>query len=576
MLNLPILHQKLSATSRFLMAIGLYLLALVLHFLTIPITAGLAYVTFFPAVTLSFYLCGLRPGILATILSAITGLFIFTPPVWSFPSNFYEYTGFIYFLFSAYLSGFVITRLQDYELKTARELGASKIDLEHSKNILKLAKQASRAGTWYWNIKTNQFIWDDEMFSLFGLEKTEPSLELWENVLHPHDKHHAVAAVQNSINHKTPFIYSYRVMLPDNQIRWIDAFGSTYFDSKGNPEEMVGICLDASTIHESEELIKENEKRFRYLFEHLPVPYQSIDESGRLIDANPKMAELLGFVSPNQMIGMNFCDFLDKDYSEMNTEKCDEFKRTHHLDGELQLINAKGKKIIVLVTSHAENNVNGHYVKTHLVMSNITERRGWENALIKLNNELESKVLERTAELEKANTILKEIAREDALTKIPNRLALNERLHTEFVRLKRKKHPYVILMLDIDHFKRVNDEYGHAVGDEVLIKIASSLKSSIRAVDFACRFGGEEFLVLLPDTSSEAGYQVAEKIRKTIEASQHPAVAGKVTISIGLAIADASDQDEYVAIKNADDALYQAKYSGRNQTSTYSKLVAIN
>lgn len=139
MLNSPILHQKLSATSRFLIAIGLYLLALVLHFLTIPITAGLAYVTFFPAVTLSFYLCGLRPGILATILSALSGMLIFTPPVWSFPSNFYEYAGFIYFLFSAYLSGFVITKLQEYELKVAGELETSKIDLKHSKNILKFA-----------------------------------------------------------------------------------------------------------------------------------------------------------------------------------------------------------------------------------------------------------------------------------------------------------------------------------------------------------------------------------------------------------------------------------------------------
>lgn len=359
------------------------------------------------------------------------------------------------------------------------------------------------------------------------------------------------------------------MILPDNRIRWIEAFGATYFDAKGDLAEMVGICLDSSAIHASEELIKENEKRFRYLFEHLPVPYQSIDGSGRLLDANPKMAELLGFEIANKVSGMNFCEFLDKDYPETNAEMCEKFKRTHHLDGELQLVNANGKKISVLVTSHVERDVDGHYLKTHLVISNITERRSWENVLTKLNNELESKVSERTAELEKANAILKEIAREDPLTKIPNRLALNERLHTEFVRLNRKNHPYVILMLDIDHFKRVNDEYGHAVGDEILVSFANSLKSSIREVDFVCRFGGEEFLVLLPDTSSEAGYKVAEKIRKTIEASQHP-VAGKVTISVGLAIADALDKDEDVAIKNADNALYQAKKSGRNQTAVYS------
>lgn len=562
------LHHIHSASARYAIAIALYLIALALHFLTIPISAGLAYVTFFPAVILSFYFCGLRPAIVTTVLSAFSGMFIFTPPVWTLPTSFHEYVGLFYFLLSSCLSGFIIARLQTYEQAVTEQLEDSNKELGHSNHILKLAKEAAKAATWHWDIKNNHLIWDDEMFSLFGLEKIEPKLELWEQVLHPHDKHAALAALQNSIENNTPFICSYRIMLADNQIRWIDAFGSTYFDAAGNPAEMVGICLDSSVIHESEHLIKENENRLRYLFEHLPVPYQAIDVSGRWLDVNQKMADLLGFVTPNQMIGLNFFDFMHDDYRAQNEEKHVEFKRTHLLDGELQLFNRKGKKVSVIIASHVEKDVNGLYLKTHMMMTDITERRGWEDALAKLNTELEMRVAQRTAELEQANTILQEVAREDALTKIPNRLALNERLRTEFVRLKRRKHPYVILMLDIDYFKHVNDTYGHAVGDAVLIQLANSLKGSIRADDFVCRFGGEEFLVLLPDTSVDAGYQVAEKIRKTIEAFMHPH-AGKMTVSVGLAMADDQDSDEYVAVNKADDALYQAKKSGRNQTSVH-------
>ncbi len=561
-------HHNRSANVRYSIAIALFLIALALRFATIPLSAGLAYVTFFPAVILSFYFCGLRPGIVTSILSALSGLFIFTPPVWTVPTNFYEYAGFAYFLFSSYLTGLLITRLQNYEEEVIEQLEDSNKELGHSKNIVKLAKEAAKAATWCWDLKNNQVIWDDEMFSLFGLEKCEPKFELWEKVLHPHDKHTVMAALQNSIDQHTPFICSYRILLANNQIRWIDAFGSTYFDSEGNPVEMVGICLDSSVLHESEHLLKENENRLRYLFEHLPVPYQAIDSAGRWLDVNHKMADLLGFVSPNQMIGLNFFDYMHGDYREQNEEKHTEFRRTHLLDGELQLLDRRGKKIIVITASHAEKDLNGVYLKTHLIMTDITERRGWEDALAKLNADLETRVTQRTAELEQANAILQEVVREDALTKIPNRLALNERLRTEFVRLKRRKHPYVILMLDIDYFKHVNDTYGHAVGDDVLIQLANSLKGSIRADDFVCRFGGEEFLVLLPDTDIQAGYQVAEKIRKTIEALVHPN-AGKMTVSVGLAMADAQDSDEYAAVNKADDALYQAKKSGRNQTSVY-------
>jgi len=180
-----------------------------------------------------------------------------------------------------------------------------------------------------------------------------------------------------------------------------------------------------------------------------------------------------------------------------------------------------------------------------------------------MNAELELKIAARTAELSKANEDLRHLSRHDALTGLNNRLSANERLHSEFIGMKRSQNNYAVLMLDIDSFKEVNDIHGHAIGDSVLQQLAQILKTTLRESDFAARYGGEEFLLLLPNTELFDARLVAEKIRHTIEATPHP-VAGKITVSIGVAIATPEELDEFIAVKESDDYLYAAKKSGRN------------
>ncbi|MEP7155527.1 MAG: diguanylate cyclase [Betaproteobacteria bacterium] len=185
-------------------------------------------------------------------------------------------------------------------------------------------------------------------------------------------------------------------------------------------------------------------------------------------------------------------------------------------------------------------------------------------ALAESNVQLEHKVSERTAQLALLNEELRQQARRDALTGLDNRLAVNERLHEEFVRMKRSGRTYAVLLLDIDHFKKVNDTHGHAVGDETLQQVAQILKASLRESDFVARYGGEEFLALLPETDLDNARQVAEKIRARIEGANLPIVK-QVTISIGLAMSDAGQEDEDDAVRQADDRLYRAKGAGRNR-----------
>ncbi len=196
-----------------------------------------------------------------------------------------------------------------------------------------------------------------------------------------------------------------------------------------------------------------------------------------------------------------------------------------------------------------------------------TVRHHNEAHIRQLNAELESKVIARTAELAQANAALHRLARIDVLTDLPNRLAANERLREEFVRMKRTGQSYAVLMIDVDHFKAVNDRHGHAVGDQVLQSVAQGLRAPLRESDFVARFGGEEFLVVLPHTDEAGASLVAEKLRGNIEEAPVSS-AGRITISVGVALATPSHDTEDQAVQQADDRLYTAKQNGRNRVVT--------
>lgn len=181
------------------------------------------------------------------------------------------------------------------------------------------------------------------------------------------------------------------------------------------------------------------------------------------------------------------------------------------------------------------------------------------------NAQLEQKVAERTAELQQANAGLQSLVRRDVLTRLSNRMAANERLTLEFVRMKRSQITYCVMMIDIDSFKRVNDTFGHADGDQVLQRVAKAISASVRESDFVARYGGEEFLVVLPATDIVGATVVAERCRKAVERLEDAKV-GRVTVSIGLAEATIEQRGENEAVHLADGLLYEAKRAGKNRT----------
>jgi len=152
----------------------------------------------------------------------------------------------------------------------------------------------------------------------------------------------------------------------------------------------------------------------------------------------------------------------------------------------------------------------------------------------------------------------------DGLTGVFNRRYFEIRVQEEIERAKRYTGAMSLVMIDIDHFKRLNDEFGHLMGDDVLRQISTFFSQNLRKVDVACRYGGEEFAIIVPETTGEDAYYVAEKLRKVIQSSVFPGVPRPVTISAGVASYPANGSTRDELIKAADEALYSAKQSGRN------------
>jgi diguanylate cyclase (GGDEF)-like protein len=160
---------------------------------------------------------------------------------------------------------------------------------------------------------------------------------------------------------------------------------------------------------------------------------------------------------------------------------------------------------------------------------------------------------------------VKQLAYLDGLTGIFNRRYFETRITEEIERARRFGTELSLVMVDVDKFKSLNDSYGHLLGDEVLRQVSSLLSRQVRKIDVVCRYGGEEFVILLPQTAPEQAFHVAEKLRRALEEWHFPGVPTALTISGGVAVYPVHGDTRDALVKAADAALYAAKGAGRNR-----------
>ena len=176
----------------------------------------------------------------------------------------------------------------------------------------------------------------------------------------------------------------------------------------------------------------------------------------------------------------------------------------------------------------------------------------------------------QNGELEKLNRMLFEQSRQDPLTSLGNRLRLREDLQVLQSRTERYGHSYAVVLCDVDFFKAYNDRYGHLAGDDVLRRVAATISSDLRTGDTAYRYGGEEFLVVLPEQDAEAAAAITDRLRQAVEGLGIPHAdggpGGVLTISAGVAVSTGAGDTDGL-LKAADEALYAAKSGGRNRVA---------
>ena len=267
----------------------------------------------------------------------------------------------------------------------------------------------------------------------------------------------------------------------------------------------------------------------------LPGIYYLADREGRFHRWNQELEQVTGYTAED-LPGVSALDLIAPDSRPAVQEAAEQALARGWAEVEAELVTREGES------------------RPYLLSAGRVEFR---------DRPLLSTVAVDIARRKSAEQKLRRMATHDPLTGLLNRRGIDQRLAQEVKEARRYDRPLAVAMFDIDHFKRVNDTYGHDVGDEVLQAVARVAQAHLRASDMLARWGGEEFLVVAPETDGDGARELAEKLRQSVEASSHPE-AGRVTISAGVA-AFTGDGEAQDLVKRADGALYQAKEGGRNR-----------
>ena len=241
-----------------------------------------------------------------------------------------------------------------------------------------------------------------------------------------------------------------------------------------------------------------------------------------------------------------------------------------HITCPLERIFERGESSVKVLHTHFDSEGNEHHVE--ITASAVKDSRGETFAMVEswrdiMDNKTDDELVKLVKRLNEVQTHLRHMAVTDELTGLRNRRYIVERLEEEFQRSRRTGRPLGLIMLDIDHFKQINDAYGHIFGDVVLRVIASRIKSSLRKHDLVGRVGGEEFLVVCPESSLEDTVVVAERIRNIINGEEigDGVYHVRIALSAGVTMLTAGDDSADKVFSRADTALYKAKEEGRNR-----------
>ncbi|MDX1572404.1 MAG: diguanylate cyclase [Methylophaga sp.] len=416
----------------------------------------------------------------------------------------------------------------------------------------KHALEGSGEGVWDWSILDDKVIFSDQLLRMLGYEPGEfsPQLSEWADRVHPDDREQVFKDIDAMLdNTQSDYRNEHRMRCKDGSWKWILDRGTVIErDTDGKPLRAVGTHSDISWRKEAEIALRQSEERFRNAFDTAAIGMALVDLDGRWVEVNDALCDMLGY-QENELLQLTFMDVTHPDDLDLDQQYVEKLiaGQLDHYQMEKRYFRKNGNTVDVLLSVSVVHDAEGKVLHFVSQIEDITAR--------KLEQER-----------------IRQLAFYDPLTELPNRRLFDERISQAMLTARRNKQQLALMFIDVDHFKQINDNYGHDIGDEVIKVVADKMLAVLRASDTLARFGGDEFVVLLSDVPSpQAAIKVAENLRRPfVEKMQFDGQSIRIKLSIGVALW-IPENGELLAswMKKADIALYDVKAKGRNAVGLY-------
>ena len=433
-------------------------------------------------------------------------------------------------------------------VRNITEQRRQELALNESRQRLRLALESADLGTWDWHIPSSRLFASARAAQLQGLEPAPfegAFLDFFRQV--PMEDRHSLRQNYQQLveERRSHYQVTYRVQLANGGLRFLESTAKLQLDDAGQPQRMVGTLVDISERLLREQRLQASEEKFAKAFHSSPDAITITErDSGRYIEVNEGFTRITGYL-PDEVVGRTSFELDIWAYPEERS------RMIEHLAQQGQVL-------------HMEMHGRHRDGEVHLVDVSVQpiELNGAPCLLLTARD---------ISELKQAQAQVQHLAYHDALTNLPNRALLMDRLTQQIALLKRHDLRGALLFLDLDHFKHINDSLGHPVGDSVLRLVTARLEASVRLEDTVARLGGDEFVVLLSGLEGKRSEvtrhvrQVADKLRQLL--AEPMLLDGhrlQVTPSIGVALIPDHGNTPADLLKRADIALYRAKDSGRN------------
>ncbi|MFD1703090.1 diguanylate cyclase [Methylopila henanensis] len=428
--------------------------------------------------------------------------------------------------------------------------------LTESEQRLRLALEGSgMVGIWTLDVQSRTTIADANVARTYGLSPEACEAGISDShfmaAIHPEDLQRVSDALNKAIETRAVYRCRYRVVADGAHLRWVITSARPVCDETGAVSRLLGVVIDVTDQMETASALAESRFQFQTLTETLPQIVWSCDAEGRHDYFSARWSEFTG-VQPQDITEDTWKTLVYSDHWPMVSEAWDYARRTGvPYDIDYRFRHRSGEYRWLRVMALPMRDEHGRITRWFGTSTDVHE-----TYLLGEERERLARELER-------------VATEDYLTRALTRRAFFERSAALQGGEPGPAKPASLLMLDIDHFKAINDTYGHPVGDKVLATVADLIKEAVRSQDIVGRLGGEEFAVFLPQCSKREALAVAERIRSLIETNvihidSHVQV--QATVSIGSATSPHKRNSVEDLLKSADSALYQAKAEGRNRT----------